>query len=113
MTDCVFCRIASGEIPTPFVAENERAVAFNDLQPGAPIHVLVIPRVHVPDLAALAAQPDDLVAVLQLASAVAALSGVDATGWRLVFNTGTHGGQSVFHAHAHVVGGRQLSPNAG
>ena len=113
MSDCVFCRIASGDLPTELVAENEGAVAFNDLQPGAPVHVLVIPRRHVADVAALSALPDDLAAVLQLAAAVAEQTDVAATGWRLVFNTGAHGGQSVFHAHAHVVGGRQLSPNAG
>jgi histidine triad (HIT) family protein len=102
MTDCLFCRIASGEIPTTFVAENERAVAFDDMHPGAPTHVLVIPRAHFADVAALGARPD-----------VAEQTGVATTGWRLVFNTGSDAGQSVFHAHAHVVGGRRLSPNAG
>ncbi|MDQ1562652.1 MAG: histidine triad family protein [Actinomycetota bacterium] len=113
MTDCLFCRIASGEIPTTFVAQNDRAVAFDDIHPAAPTHVLVIPRAHCADVAALGARLDDLAAVVQLAATVAEQTGVATTGWRLVFNTGSDAGQSVFHAHAHVVGGRRLSPNAG
>ena len=113
MADCLFCRMVAGEIPVAYVAENEGAVAINDIAPGAPTHLLVFPRSHRANVAELAAEPSELTAVMQLAAAVAAQTGVDATGWRLVFNTGGHAGQSVLHAHAHVVGGRQLSPNAG
>lgn len=113
MTDCLFCRMVAGEIPVAFVAENEGAVAIHDIAPGAPTHILVFPRTHRANVAELATEPAELAAVMQLAAAVAAQTGVDATGWRLVFNTGAHGGQSVMHAHGHVVGGRQLSPNAG
>jgi histidine triad (HIT) family protein len=105
--------MVAGEIPVTFVAENDRAVAINDIAPGAPTHVLVFPRSHRANVAELAAEPADLTAVMQLAAAVAEQTRVAATGWRLVFNTGAHAGQSVPHAHAHVVGGRQLSHNAG
>ena len=105
MTDCLFCRIVEGGIPAAIVAETEDAIAFRDIAPQAPTHVLVVPREHVPDVAALAERPDLLHAVVSLASTVA--SDLDG-GWRLVFNTGADAGQTVFHAHAHVLGGALL-----
>ena len=113
MTDCLFCRMVAGEIPVTFVSENDGAVAINDIAPGAPTHVLVFPRTHHANVAELAAEPADLTAVMQLAVLVAQQTAVSETGWRLVFNTGGHAGQTVPHAHAHVVGGRQLSAHAG
>jgi histidine triad (HIT) family protein len=106
--DCVFCRIVRGDIPATIVRESERVLAFRDTSPQAPVHVLVIPREHHPDLAALAAADPDLAGELfREAAEVAAAEGVGA-GWRLVVNTGAEAGQSVFHVHAHVMGGGRL-----
>jgi len=105
--DCLFCRIVAGEVPATMVAENEHAVAFRDLNPQAPLHVLVVPRDHHADVARLAAaDPALLAAVVRLAEEVATL---EAGGqFRLVFNTGADTGQSVFHTHGHVIGGQRL-----
>ena len=103
--DCLFCRIIDGQIPSDRVAESERAVAFRDINPAAPVHVLVVPRRHEPNIGALAsASPEDLAAVFELVADVAANEGV-ADHYRLVFNTGIHAGQTIFHAHGHVLGG--------
>lgn len=104
---CIFCRIASGDIPAARVAENERAVAFRDLHPQAPVHVLVIPRRHVASLAA-ATDEAELGSLLRLAQEVARQEGIEATGYRVVTNTGADGGQTVHHLHLHVLGGRSL-----
>jgi histidine triad (HIT) family protein len=107
--DCLFCGIASGEIPAKTVRESSRAIAFRDINPQAPTHVLVIPRDHYPDLAAIAAAGDGLLDELAtLASQVAADEGVAGSGYRVVFNTGPDAGQTVHHVHAHVLGGRSL-----
>lgn len=107
--DCLFCRIVTGEIPATVVRETETTVAFRDINPQAPTHVLVIPRVHYPDAASLAAgDPAAAAAVLREAGEVAAMEKVDGSGYRVVFNTGEGAGQTVFHAHAHVLGGRDL-----
>ncbi|MBU6279187.1 MAG: histidine triad nucleotide-binding protein [Actinomycetales bacterium] len=109
MSECLFCRIAAGEIPATLVAENDQAIAFQDVNPQAPVHVLVIPRAHHSDVSEMVAA-DPLLAgqVLALAAEVAEQEGL-ADGYRLVFNTGAKAGQSVFHAHAHVMGGRDLT----
>lgn len=115
--DCIFCKIVSGAIPADRVAEHELALAFRDLTPQAPTHVLVIPKLHVPTLAELAvASPAAALAILTLARDVAdaaglvsAADGSDGTGYRLVANSGAGVGQSVFHAHVHVLGGRPMS----
>jgi histidine triad (HIT) family protein len=111
MTDCIFCRIASGEIPATIVDRSEDAVAFRDLDPKAPTHILVIPVQHV--AAARDATGDEgarlLGGVLQLATRVATAEGLDARGYRLVANTGPDGGQSVDHLHVHVLGGRRMT----
>ena len=104
---CIFCRIANGEIPATLVAQNDHAVAFRDLAPQAPVHVLVIPRRHVASMAD-ADDAAELGGVLALAAEVARLEGVAGSGYRTVLNTGADGGQSVFHLHAHVLGGRKL-----
>jgi histidine triad (HIT) family protein len=106
--DCLFCRIASGAVPAQVVAETEHSLAFRDIEPAAPTHVLVVPRRHVPDLAGLAtASADELADVVQLAAQVASADGLP--GYRLVANTGEAAQQSVFHAHLHVIGGRALT----
>ncbi|HEY6501120.1 MAG TPA: histidine triad nucleotide-binding protein [Streptosporangiaceae bacterium] len=109
MPDCLFCGIASGEIPAKTVRESSRAIAFRDINPQAPTHVLVIPREHYPNLAALAAAGDGLLdEVATLADQVAQEGGVAGSGYRVVFNTGADAGQTVHHVHAHVLGGRPL-----
>ena len=107
--DCLFCKIVSGEIPATIVRESDTTVAFRDINPVAPTHVLIIPRAHYPDAAALATAAPQLAAdVLREAGLVAADEKVTDTGYRIVLNTGGGAGQTVFHAHAHVLGGRGL-----
>lgn len=109
MPDCLFCRIATGELPTETVAESVLSLAFRDLDPQAPTHVLVIPRRHSPTLPELADDdPASAVDVLRLARQVALDEGL-AAGYRLVCNNGAGAQQSVFHAHLHVLGGRELT----
>ena len=111
MTDCIFCRIVSGDIPATIVKRSAHAVAFRDLDPKAPTHVLVIPTTHV--AAARDAKGGDgekmLGALLAFATEVATELGLDAGGYRIVTNTGADGGQSVFHLHLHLLGGRKLT----
>jgi histidine triad (HIT) family protein len=97
------------DAPADLVAESGRTVAFRDINPQAPTHVLVIPKDHYPDLAALARAGDGLLAeIAAQAHRVAEAEGIDRTGYRVVFNTGRGAGQTVFHVHAHVLGGRPL-----
>jgi histidine triad (HIT) family protein len=106
--DCLFCKIVAREIPADVVHETETTIAFRDIEPQAPTHVLVVPRRHEPDAAALAsAEPADLVDLVTAAKAVADQEGLD-KGYRLVFNTGAQAHQTVFHAHLHVLGGRAM-----
>lgn len=107
--DCLFCKIAAGEVPATVVRESETTLAFRDINPQAPTHILVIPRAHYPDAASLAAaEPQFAADVLREAGQIAADEGVESTGYRVVFNTGSGAGQTVFHAHAHLLGGRGL-----
>ena len=105
--DCLFCRIVAGDVPATVVGESGRALAFRDVNPQAPTHVLVIPRDHHRDAAALAADPAALAEVVRLSAQVA--TDEELGGYRLVFNTGRAAGQAVFHVHAHVLGGRPLT----
>jgi histidine triad (HIT) family protein len=105
---CIFCRIVSGSIPAQIVAQNEVALAFRDLHPQAPVHVLVIPRRHVGSLATADDQAE-LGALTLLAAEVARLEGVAETGYRVVTNIGNDGGQTVGHLHLHVLGGRAMA----
>ncbi len=107
--DCLFCRFVAGEITPDVVAETDHSLAFRDLNPVAPTHVLVVPKVHVATAAELgASHPQALADVVGVAAAVAAQEGLDG-GYRLVFNTGPDAGQSVFHAHLHLLGGRGMT----
>ena len=108
MADCIFCGIVAGEVPAGVVAANERALAFQDINPKAPLHVLIIPREHLADVHAVR-DGALMVALFDLAREVARDRGVDEGGYRLVFNIGPDSGQSVFHAHLHVLGGRKLA----
>ena len=107
MIDCLFCRIVAAEIPADVVRETAHTVAFRDIAPQAAVHVLVVPREHHSDVAALSSRAELLQAVVAEAAAVAAQEGLD-DGWRLLFNTGRAAGQTVFHVHAHVLGGEPL-----
>ncbi len=110
MADCLFCGIAAGEIPATIVSANPRTVAFRDINPQAPVHVLVIPRAHHPNLAELAAVDGALLSDLVAhARDVALAEGITDSGYRIVFNTGPEAGQTVGHVHAHVLGGRPMS----
>jgi histidine triad (HIT) family protein len=104
---CLFCMIARGEIPAKVVAEDATCMAFRDVNPQAPVHVLVIPRAHVPSLNEVTS-PALLADLLQMAREVAKQEGIAAGGYRVVFNTNRDGGQTVFHLHAHVLGGRHM-----
>jgi histidine triad (HIT) family protein len=106
----LFCRIVAGEIPAQVVHETEHTLAFRDIDPQAPTHVVVIPKEHHPNAAALAgADPGGAGALLAAAGEVARLAGVDGSGYRLVFNTGPDAHQTVFHVHCHVLGGRAMA----
>ncbi len=108
VADCLFCRIVAGEIPATLADEGERVLAFRDLNPQAPTHVLVIPRAHHPDVGALAtADPRALSDLLAMAASVAAADGYES--YRVVFNTGPDAGQTVFHVHGHLLAGRMLT----
>lgn len=109
MDGCLFCRIVAGEIPAAVVRDDALTLAFRDVNPQAPTHVLVVPKAHHADVGALAAADAEALRALHVAAAeVAAAEGVAGSGWRLVFNTGADAGQSVAHVHGHVLGGRQL-----
>lgn len=107
--DCLFCKIVAGDVPADIVRESATTLAFRDLQPQAPVHVLVIPKQHQPTAAALvAADPGAVSDVIAAARDVAGAEGLTESGYRLVINTGPDAQQSVFHVHVHVLGGRAL-----
>ena len=107
--DCIFCRIAAHEIPAKVVREDEDTIAFRDLDPRAPVHVLIIPRRHVASLNEVTAEDAPLLGALFVAArAIAEAEGVAASGYRVVMNTGPAAGQSVHHAHLHLLAGREL-----
>jgi histidine triad (HIT) family protein len=109
MDDCIFCKIVRGEIPAKLVAETEHAVAFDDLHPSAPVHVLVIPKNHVAALADISmADSDALAHCMLLAVEAAAIKGVHETGFRVTTNSGPDSGQEIPHLHFHVLGGERL-----
>ncbi len=110
MSECLFCALASGDIPADIVLSDDDVVAFRDITPQAPVHVLVIPRAHHANVADLAtADPALTGALLRAAGAVAAQEGIADSGYRIVTNTGEGAGQSVHHIHFHVLGGRDLA----
>ena len=110
MAECLFCAIVAGEIPATTVLETDRILAFRDINPQAPTHVLVIPKEHYPDVSALAAADGGLLGeVITGVHHVAETEGVSEDGYRVVFNTGAHAGQTVPHVHGHLLGGRSLT----
>ena len=110
MSDCLFCRIVAGSIPAKEVYRDDSLVAFQDINPQAPLHVLIIPTKHVSTLNELSAEDDALVgSMLRRAAAIAAEHGYDERGYRTVFNTNREAGQTVFHIHLHLLAGRGLT----
>ena len=108
--DCLFCKIIAGEVPSNKVYEDDDLLAFYDINPAAPTHILVIPRKHLSDITAATAEEAELMGKLLLAAnRIASEQGLKADGFRYVINTGRHGGQTVFHLHLHLLGGRALS----
>ena len=109
MPDCLFCKIVDGTIPARIVHQDADTVAFEDLNPQAPVHVLVIPRKHIATKNDLSPDDDELVGKLfRVAGQVARERGIADSGWRAVMNTNHDAGQSVFHIHLHVLGGRHM-----
>jgi histidine triad (HIT) family protein len=109
MSDCIFCKILDGNIPSNRVYEDEYCIAFHDVQPAAPVHLLVIPRKHISSLDALTPQDQELMGhIMTRIPEIARNQGLD-QGYRTVVNTGEQGGQTVFHIHFHILGGRQMT----
>ncbi|MBM3263956.1 MAG: histidine triad nucleotide-binding protein [candidate division Zixibacteria bacterium] len=109
MSECLFCRIAKGELPVPFLHEDEEVVAFADIHPQAPVHVLLIPRRHVATVAEIGTEDETLMDRLtRAANRIAREKGIDRSGYRLVVNCNAEGGQTVFHLHMHLLGGRSM-----
>ena len=110
MSDCLFCRIVAGEIPAKIVFKDEHLIAFQDINPQAPMHVLIVPRRHVATLNELSPSDDGLVGeMVRRAAAIASEQGYAQPGYRTVFNCNADAGQTVFHIHLHVLGGRTMS----
>lgn len=107
--NCLFCKIIAGQIPSIKVYSDEHMVAFRDISPAAPQHILVVPRKHIADISQATVADQSLLGDLLLKAAVIARSeGIDKSGFRVVINTGKDAGQTIFHVHVHVLGGRQL-----
>jgi histidine triad (HIT) family protein len=112
--DCIFCRIVAGKIPSDILYQDEEVVAFRDINPQAPVHLLVIPKKHITYLADLTEKGTPLVGhMVSVANQLAKVEGISESGYRLVINCGQQGGQLVPHLHLHVLGGRQLSGHLG
>lgn len=110
MSDCLFCGIVEGKIKANVVYQNERVVAFRDISPKAPVHILIIPRKHVISVLDVAASDHALIGeIFQVAGRLAREQGIADSGFRVVVNSGPDAGQSVFHLHYHLIGGRQMA----
>ena len=108
MTDCIFCQIIAGEIPTKFLYQDKEIVSFRDINPHAPVHLLIVPRQHIPSLPELT-DSAIIARMVDVANQLAREEGVSESGYRLVINSGRDGGQVVPHLHMHLLGGRRLS----
>ena len=110
MNDCLFCKMISGEIPCDIVYENESVFAFRDIDPKAPTHILLIPRKHIRSINELGESDQTLAGeLLLIAKKIAKDEGIDESGFRTIFNTNSDGGQTVFHMHMHILGGRKMA----
>ena len=109
MSDCLFCKIVSGEISCDKLYENDKLVAFRDIEPKAPTHILVIPKKHIRSINELEISDQNLAGeILLAAKEIARIENIELSGYRTIFNTNSDGGQTVYHIHMHVMGGRQL-----
>ena len=112
MTDCIFCKIANGEIPSHLLFEDDEVIAFRDINPQAPVHVLLIPKKHYSTLNELESHSMEIVSSLfRAAKTVASQLKILEKGYRCVINTNSEGGQSVYHVHLHLLGGASLGPS--
>lgn len=110
MTNCIFCRIINKEIPAKIIHEDDFVVAFNDISPQAPVHVLIIPKKHIVSLSELKPEDNELVSkIYSVIKKVAANTKINSSGYRVVVNNGPDAGQAVDHLHFHILGGRKLS----
>ena len=110
MVDCLFCKIIAGDIPADRVFENERILAFRDINPQAPIHILIIPKLHIPTLNDLQPEHSELTGeLIRTASELAKMEGIAEAGYRTGFNCNDAGGQTVYHIHLHLLGGRTFA----
>jgi len=110
MSDCIFCKIVSGEIPSDIVFKSDLVVAFNDLNPQAPIHILIVPRKHIPTINDISEEDRELIGeILLTASHLAKENGFSEVGYRTLFNCNRGAGQTVFHVHLHLLGGRSFT----
>jgi histidine triad (HIT) family protein len=114
MSDCIFCKIVRGEIPCAKVYEDDNVLAFDDINPMAPTHVVIIPKTHIPTLMDVDAKNIGIINhLITAAQKVARIKGIDARGFRTAINCNFEGGQVVFHLHVHVLGGRKLQDELG
>ncbi|MBP7341927.1 MAG: histidine triad nucleotide-binding protein [Smithellaceae bacterium] len=113
MTDCIFCKIIRGEIPCTKVYEDDAVLAFDDIHPMAPVHVVIIPKTHVATLMDVDAKEGTIGRLIAAAQEVAGIKNVAASGFRTVVNCNADGGQVVFHLHMHLLGGRKLEDQMG
>ncbi len=112
--DCIFCQIAAGEIPSDLLYQDEKVIAFPDINPQSPTHIIIIPRKHIPSLAHLSEEESSLVGhMVKVANKLAEKEGITEKGYRLAINCGEQGGQMVPHIHMHLLGGRKLSGRLG
>ncbi len=111
MSDCIFCKIAAGVIPTERIYENDDVLAFPDISPVAPVHILIIPKKHYATTMDMADEAPELIgAMFRASNEVARIKNVDRSGFRLILNTNADGGQEVFHVHMHLLGGEPIGP---
>ena len=111
--NCLFCRMSLGDVPVGKVYEDDQLFAIKDINPRAPVHIMIIPREHIPSAAELTEDQGPLVArMIATAGEVAKTQGIDKSGYRLTFNVGNDGGQTIYHLHLHLLGGRELGPEA-
>ena len=112
--DCIFCQIVAGKIPADFLYQDEDAIAFRDIHPAAPTHIIIIPKEHIPSLAHLSEEKLPIMGhMVSIANQLAKREGISERGYRLVINCGKEGGQVVPHLHIHLIGGRKISDELG
>jgi len=110
MNDCIFCKIANGDIPTEKIYEDDKVIAFNDIEPQAPVHILIIPKEHIPSINHIDEKNSDIIShIFLVVKKLVKEKGIDTSGYRVITNCGEQGGQTVEHLHYHLLGGRNLT----